>query len=135
MENAEIQEEVKLVTDWPDEEEDNYRPISKGERLKPWQFEPGKSGNPGGKPKGPTLKHFAREYLASMSKEERLEYMRGLPKMDIWRMAEGNPSEDKNVTISVPRPILGGITQNPVDTPHSDVDSAPSTTSMLVEKA
>lgn len=46
-----------------------------------------------------------------MTDEERDAWLEGVPKEIIWRMAEGNPTEDKNVSITVPRPILGGITQ------------------------
>lgn len=92
-----------------------------GKLYKPGMFLPGIAQNPGGRPKGKTLKQWAREYLASMTDEERIEYLSGLPKGDIWRMAEGNPSEDKNITVRVPKPILGGLTQSP-DSLHARID-------------
>lgn len=87
---------------------------------KPWLFQPGKSYNPGGRPPGKTLKQWTREYLASLSDEERLAYLKGIPKVELWRMAEGNPTEDKNITVSAPTPILGGIIiENGLDTPQN----------------
>ena len=69
------------------------------EHLKPWQFKPGQSGNPGGRAKGSkSLKTFAREYLESLNDEEKLEFLKGMDKIDIFKMAEGNPKQDTDVT-------------------------------------
>ena len=66
---------------------------------KPWLFKKGQKPGPG-RPKGSgkSLKEYSREYLASMTDEERLEFMEGLPKIDIWKMAEGNPKADMDIT-------------------------------------
>lgn len=79
--------------------------------LKAHQWKKGQSGNILGRPKGKTLKEWTKEYLERMTDDERDAFMEGIPKEVIWKMAEGNPTEDKNVSISVPQPILGGITQ------------------------
>lgn len=66
-----------------------------GFKNKPWLFQPGKSGNPGGKKKGTvSLKTWAKKYLETLDDEEKLKFMKGLPKEIIWKMAEGNPAQD-----------------------------------------
>lgn len=65
---------------------------------RPWLFKPGQSGNPGGRPKGSkSLKTYAQEYLLSLSDEEKLEYLKGLPKDKIWEMAEGKAKQDMDI--------------------------------------
>lgn len=66
---------------------------------RPWLFKKGQSGNPGGRPKGSkSLKQRAREYLEGLSDEEAIEYFDGLNKLDVWKMGEGNPKQDTDVT-------------------------------------
>ena len=66
---------------------------------RPWLFQPGKSGNPGGRKKGSkSLKTYAMEMLRDMSDEEKLEYMKGLDKKIIWEMGEGKAKQDTDIT-------------------------------------
>lgn len=58
----------------------------------------GQSGNPKGRPKGKTMKEYVREWLERMTDEERDAYLDGMPKEVIWKMAEGNPSTDLDLT-------------------------------------
>lgn len=62
---------------------------------RPWLWKKGQSGNIQGRPKGKTMKEYARELLQRQTEEERQAFLNGLPKEIIWKMAEGNP-DNKN---------------------------------------
>lgn len=66
--------------------------------LLPYQWKKGQSGNPAGRPKGKTMKEYARELLECQTEEERQEFLNGLPKEIIWKMAEGNPESRSDIT-------------------------------------
>lgn len=68
------------------------------EWLQPYQFKKGQSGNPSGRKKGKSLKEYAKEMLASMTEKERQEFMHGIPKETIWKLAEGNPYSTTDIT-------------------------------------
>lgn len=69
-----------------------------GKQLIPYRWKKGQSGNPNGRPKGKTLKEFAREYLESLPDDEKVEYLASLPTEIVWKMAEGNPESKTDVT-------------------------------------
>ncbi len=74
---------------------------------KPWLFKPGQSGNPKGRPPGSkSLKTFAKEYLLSLSDEEKLEFMAGMDKKTVWEMSEGKPKQDVDLQGEITSKII-----------------------------
>ena len=73
---------------------------------KEYQWKKGQSGNIKGRPKGKTLKEFAREYLMSLPDDEKVEYLASLPTEIVWKMAEGNPENKSDVRVDNIQPIL-----------------------------
>lgn len=72
--------------------------------LKQYQWQKGQTGNAGGRPKGKSLKTFAREMLESMSEEDKAEFMKGLDPKIVWEMAEGKAKQDMEIDARVSGP-------------------------------
>lgn len=103
------------------EDSDNHAP----KHLKPYLWKKGVSANPKGRPKGKTLKEFAREYLMTLPDEEKVDYLASLPTEIVWKMAEGNPKQDTDIT-SAGKPIIQiseVIAQKHAITPSTESDS------------
>ena len=81
-----------------DKQPKNSEKRNPADHLREFRWKPGQSGNLKGRPKGKSLKEYSREYLSKMTDEERMEFMEGLNKVDIWKMAEGNPENKSDVT-------------------------------------
>lgn len=95
------------------EKQDEIKPArdEKGRLL------PGNTANPKGRPKGKTLKDFAREFYMNKTEEEKIEYIETVEKAKpgfSWQMAEGNPKQDteSNIKVELPTPILDGLSTN-----------------------
>ena len=66
--------------------------------LKQYQWQKGQSGNPGGGSKGKKMKTLAAELLANMSDEEKARWLKTQSAEFVWRMAEGNPANNVEVS-------------------------------------
>lgn len=63
--------------------------------------------NPAGRPKGKTLKEYAREYFLLKSEDEKREYLEKLEEKKpgfIWEMAEGRAKQDVDIDASFSGP-------------------------------
>jgi hypothetical protein len=99
-------------------------------RIQPYQWKKGQSGNPAGRQKGKTMKEYAKELLACQTEEERQEFLEGLDKDVIWKMAEGNPQTD--ITSGGekinPIPIINVLPNNSDQQNNTDVKEAENST-------
>ena len=85
--------------------------------LKEYSWKPGQSGNPKGRPKGKTLKEWAKEFLMALPDDKKLEFLREITPDVVWRMAEGNPHQTEDITSGgkpFQPPIYGGLSRHSI---------------------
>lgn len=71
------------------------------------RFKPGQSGNPAGRTVGSrSLKSYAKEYLEKLPDEEKLDFLAGMNKKDVWEMAEGKAKQDVEATVEMTSKII-----------------------------
>lgn len=75
-------------------------------QLKPYLWKKGISANPAGRPKGKTLKTFAREYLENIPDEDKLEYLASIDPKIVWEMAEGKAKQDVSLEGEITTKII-----------------------------
>mgnify|MGYP001589647413 CR=1 FL=1 len=74
--------------------------------LKQYQWQKGQSGNPAGAKKGKKLKTFVADTLMQMSDEDKAKFLKELDPELVWKMGEGLPKTDLELSGEVTTKII-----------------------------
>lgn len=72
---------------------------------KEYQFKPGQSGNPRGRPRNP-LKDFSLREFNEWTDAQKRAFLKKVAPIDRWKMTEGNPQQDIGVSGEVTTKII-----------------------------
>lgn len=67
-------------------------------------FMPGKSGNPGGRPKSP-LKEFSLNEFNSWDDKKKRDFLKKISPIDRWKMTEGQPKQENEHSFDEDAPL------------------------------
>lgn len=67
-------------------------------QLLPHVYKKGQSGNPSGRPEGISMKEYIRKNFRHMTDAERETFLEGINKIELFKMAEGNPDNKTDIT-------------------------------------
>lgn len=84
------------------EESQEQTPIKPVENRKSdGTFGPGNNANPNGRPKGQSLKEYWRQRFYEMTDEEKIAFTAKVGNEVVWKMAEGNPTNDDKLQVGL----------------------------------
>ncbi len=100
-------------------EQRDYSAVPKS--LQPHVYKKGQSGNPAGRPVGSvSMKTYVKNKLASMTEEEREEFLEGVDKKILWEMAEGKAEAKAEVTGDIDIRFTWANDEDNNDTLHTE---------------
>lgn len=83
---------------------------------------PGHQGGPG-RPKGKTLKEFAREYLVGLSDDDKRNFLKTVAPEKVWQMAEGQAHTSGTLEHTIPQNLIDLIRGTPDKPGGQDVST------------